>query len=174
MKTYQSVRFMIRSQVRENMLEDTITKPVKSKRGGYRPNSGRKPGSRNLKSIQKEERLKREVAAKVVVLSEADVSQMSAVSVLRMAMHSLVLAEDLTGAASIAEKLAPYESPRISAATMEQPLAADMEPDPETIGDDPEAPPAITGDRAVDDERMAEYYRARVESRREAGADLIE
>jgi hypothetical protein len=58
---------MIRSHFRESMTEDNTTKPVKSRRGGPRPNSGRPAGSKNIRTIQKEQRLKREVEAALVV-----------------------------------------------------------------------------------------------------------
>jgi hypothetical protein len=50
-------------------------------------------------------------------------------------------AGDLAGSASVAERLAPYQSPKMSSTVLDVPLPADLMPMPEAIGDDPDSPP---------------------------------
>lgn len=149
-------------------MADTADKP-KSRRGGYRPGAGRPAGRPNNKTLKKRAIIQAEVAEALAVATDLDVESMTAVMVLDWCMKRHMRAGDLAGATATAALLAPYQAARVATMAPNEVLPEDLRPEPEAIGDDPDAPPAIEGD-GRDDERMAEYYALRVARQREAKA----
>lgn len=144
----------------------------KTKRGGYRPGAGRPAGRPNNKTLRKRAVIQAEVAEALAAANDLDIESMTAVMVLDWCMKRHLRAGDLSGATSTAALLAPYQAPRVATMVPNEVLPEDMQPDPEPIGDDPDAPPAIEGDDR-DDERLAEYYARRAARRRQAGAGSV-
>jgi hypothetical protein len=124
------------------MTEENTTKPAKSRRGGPRPNSGRPAGSKNIRTIQKEQRLKREVETALAVASSEEIDQMSAVQVMDIAMKTFMKAGNLERAVHVAERLAPFQSAKIASQVYDVPLPEDMLPMPTPTPDEP-CPPLI-------------------------------
>lgn len=89
--------------------EQTLIAQVapKKQRGGKRPGSGRPAGAKNIRTIQKEQRLKREVEAALAVASSDEIDGMSAVQIMDIAMKTFMKAGNMTSAVAVARDLAP-------------------------------------------------------------------
>jgi hypothetical protein len=90
---------------------------------------GRPPGRKNDKTLDKERRIRREMAKVKDTLSDAEIDAMDATDVMRFVMHSYLRSQNFAGAASIARDLAPYQKPKVASMSSETPLPEDLEPD---------------------------------------------
>jgi hypothetical protein len=115
-----------------------VLKPKVDRRGGVRNGAGRPRGALNAKTIRTQRRIADGVKEALSVAAGLDVSSMSAVEVMALAMRTLLKSGDMSGAAAIAEKLAPYQTAKISATeATRQALPADLESDPPICPDEP-------------------------------------
>jgi hypothetical protein len=102
----------------------------KPKRGGFRQGSGRPKNSKNVRTIQREQRLKREVEAALAVASSDEIDGMSAVQIMDIAMKTFMKAGNMTSAVAVARDLAPYQSSKQASVQNEPAVPEDLQPDP--------------------------------------------
>jgi hypothetical protein len=100
--------------------------PVKPK-GHAGP--GRPKGRKNNSTIEKERRIRRELAKVKDELSHEQIDQMDGVDTLIYVMRCYLRSQNLAGAASIARDLAPFQRPKVASMSSETPLPEDLEPD---------------------------------------------
>jgi hypothetical protein len=144
-----------------------LTEVKKSTHGGPGRGGGRRKGSRNKSLIARELATKNAIDDTLSRLTEEEIQRLTPLEIMVLAMHLLLSQGNLMGAVSVAKEAAPYVHPKVASMAPNEVLPEDLRPQPEAIGDDPDAPPAIEGD-GRDDDRMAAYYARRVERRREA------
>lgn len=100
---------------------------VKKKRAA---GPGRPPGRKNNATLDKERRIRREMAKAQDELSLEQIESMDAVDTMQFVMRHYLRAANYAGAASIARDLASFQRPKISSTTADVPLPSDMEADP--------------------------------------------
>lgn len=99
---------------------------------------GRKPGSRNRATIEKEEAARATAAALAAGLTTGELADISPLTVLRLCMVQALQNGDLIGARTAAAELAPYCAPKMgmAAPSVEIPPELLAQPDPEPIPDE--------------------------------------
>jgi hypothetical protein len=103
--------------------------------GGFRPGSGRKPGSKNKRTIAREQRIQQQVEAVLATVSPELVDEMDAFGTMEFALRAYLRANNLAAAVSVAKELLAYERPKLSSTTVERVLPADLLPDPVSTPD---------------------------------------
>jgi len=110
-------------------IKDPIEK-LKHPHGGARPGSGRKTGTKNRKTLEREAAARAALDSMLGELTPEQIEAMQPLDVLLWAMRLQLKIGNIMGAASVAEKAAGFVHPKISSNALEQPLPQDMQPDP--------------------------------------------
>ena len=104
--------------------------------------AGRPPGTKNKATVAREELAKSVAHAVTASLTSDDIATITPLQVLLMVMRTQLEKGDLAGAVSCAEKAAPFCHGRVGHAVADDPLPADLLPDPAPCPDEqgPERP----------------------------------
>jgi hypothetical protein len=102
--------------------------------------SGRKPGAKNRATVAREVATAAVMAALTEKLTPEEISSLSAVQIMTMVMISEFKSGNYMNAATVAEKLAPYTTPRVAAAAHTPEIPSDLLSDPPSVGDEPGPP----------------------------------
>jgi len=123
--------------VTSELTSETSKPPIKRKAGGFRPGSGRKPGTLNRSTLARQERIRKEVEAALATVPPEQVDGMDAFGTMEFALRAYLRANNLAAAVSVAKELLPYERPKKASTTHEEPLPADLLGDPTPAPDEP-------------------------------------
>jgi len=99
--------------------------------------TGRKPGAKNRSTVAREMATAAVMAALTDKLTPDEISSLTAVQIMTMVMISEFKSGNYMNAATVAEKLAPYTTPRVAAAALGQEIPNDLLPDPPATPDEP-------------------------------------
>lgn len=102
--------------------------------------TGRKPGAKNRATVAREAATAAIMAALTDKLTPEEISSLTPLQIMTMVMVSEFKAGNLVSAANIAEKVAPYMHPRMSAAPLATEIPSDLSGDPQPEPDE-EGPP---------------------------------
>ena len=110
---------------------------LKKPRGGTRPGAGRPPGRKNKRTLEREYAAKNAIDETLARLTGEEIERLKPLDIMILAMHLMLKSGNLMGAASVAEKAAPYIHAKIASWMPDTPLPEDLVGDPKPQPDEP-------------------------------------
>ena len=99
--------------------------------------TGRPLGSRNKRTVWREEAAKNALAAVRAHLTDDQIDAMDALDVMRLVMRTSVKAGDMVAALAAARDLAPFQHAKVQAIAEQGQIPADLLADPAPEADEP-------------------------------------